>query len=147
MLKRMSILICLTALAVPLSAQAQGWYEEPPPYEYGWHEGYGNGWDNGWGNGWDNGQEAGRRGGYHDGYERGQHDGYRQARQDDGESRRRYYHRGCRGNDGTGGLIVGGLAGGLLGHEIARDRTVGTLLGGGLGAIAGRAIDRNGQHC
>ena len=40
----------------------------------------------------------------------------------------RYY---CRRNDGTTGLIVGGLAGGLLGNIIAPggSETLGTLLG------------------
>jgi hypothetical protein len=45
---------------------------------------------------------------------------------------------------GTEGLIIGGVAGGLLGNRIAGsgDRTVGTILGAGLGALAGRAVDR-----
>jgi opacity protein-like surface antigen len=61
----------------------------------------------------------------------------------------RYY---CKRNDGTTGLIVGGLAGGVLGNVIdgGRSRVLGTLLGGALGAVGGRAIersanDRNGQ--
>lgn len=61
----------------------------------------------------------------------------------------RYY---CKRTDGTTGLIVGGLAGGVLGNVIdgGRSRVLGTLLGGALGAVGGRAIersanDRNGQ--
>jgi hypothetical protein len=46
----------------------------------------------------------------------------------------RYY---CRRDDGTIGLIIGGLAGGLLGNTIAP--------GGGAGALLGRSIDRNGS--
>lgn len=54
----------------------------------------------------------------------------------------RYY---CRRNDGTTGLIVGGVAGGLLGNIIAPggSQTLGTLLGAAAGAAAGRSIDRN----
>ena len=54
----------------------------------------------------------------------------------------RYY---CRRGDGTTGLIVGGLGGGLLGNAIAPRGSglLGTLLGAGGGALAGRAVDRN----
>ena len=57
----------------------------------------------------------------------------------------RYY---CRRDDGTTGLIVGGLAGGLLGNTIAPggSKTLGTILGGGAGALLGRSIDRNGGN-
>lgn len=53
----------------------------------------------------------------------------------------RYY---CRRDDGTTGLIVGGLAGGVIGHEVAPgdSQVLGTLLGGAAGALLGRAIDR-----
>lgn len=60
---------------------------------------------------------------------------------------RRYYRNRARErcNDGDGGTIVGAIAGGLLGNQIAGrgDRTLGTILGGGVGALAGRAIDRS----
>lgn len=58
----------------------------------------------------------------------------------------RYY---CKRNDGTTGLIVGALAGGVLGDIIAPggSKTLGTLLGAGGGAFAGRAIGRNDGHC
>ncbi len=58
----------------------------------------------------------------------------------------RYY---CKRPDGTTGLIVGGLAGGVLGNVIAPggSKTLGTLLGAGAGALAGRAIDRNNVKC
>ncbi|MBX9730135.1 MAG: glycine zipper 2TM domain-containing protein [Sphingomonas sp.] len=57
----------------------------------------------------------------------------------------RYY---CRRNDGTTGLIVGAVGGGVLGNVIdgGRSRAVGTILGGVLGAVAGQAIDRNSQQ-
>jgi len=53
----------------------------------------------------------------------------------------RYY---CKRQDGTTGLIVGGLAGGVLGNVIdgGRSRVLGTLLGGVAGALGGRAIER-----
>lgn len=63
----------------------------------------------------------------------------------------RYYggqrHR-CR-DSGTGGTIIGAIAGGLLGNEVGksqsyrRDGTTGAIVGAGVGALAGRAIDRN----
>lgn len=58
----------------------------------------------------------------------------------------RYY---CRRDDGTTGLIIGGIAGGLLGNTIAPggSKTIGTILGGGAGALLGRAIDRDGVKC
>lgn len=51
----------------------------------------------------------------------------------------------CRRSDGTTGLIIGGIGGGLLGNVIAPGDSglLGTLLGAGGGALAGRAIDRN----
>lgn len=58
----------------------------------------------------------------------------------------RYY---CDRSDGTTGLIVGGLAGGVLGNIIApgEHRTLGTVIGAGAGALLGRAIDRNNVTC
>jgi hypothetical protein len=58
----------------------------------------------------------------------------------------RYY---CRRPDGTTGLIVGGIAGGILGNIIApgRSDTLGTILGAIGGGVAGRAIDRNNVRC
>jgi hypothetical protein len=54
----------------------------------------------------------------------------------------RYY---CRRNDGTTGLIVGGVAGGLLGNIIAPggSETLGTLLGAAAGAAVGQSVDKN----
>jgi hypothetical protein len=58
----------------------------------------------------------------------------------------RYY---CRRSDGTTGLIIGAIAGGILGNIIARGQseTVGTILGAGAGAVIGREIDRDGVRC
>jgi hypothetical protein len=55
----------------------------------------------------------------------------------------------CRRPDGTTGLIIGGLAGGLLGNLIAPgdSKTLATILGAAGGAVAGRAIDRNNVRC
>jgi hypothetical protein len=54
----------------------------------------------------------------------------------------RYY---CKRSDGTTGLVVGAAAGGILGNVIdsGHNRVAGTLIGGALGALAGRSIDRN----
>ncbi len=99
------------------------------------------------------------RDGYHRHYERGDYyrgDRYRGNRAyyaDRGYYGGRNYYRGdryrCRDN-GTGGAIIGAIAGGLLGHEVAGrgDRTTGTIVGGALGAVTGHVIDKNnGRRC
>lgn len=57
----------------------------------------------------------------------------------------RYY---CRRNDGTTGLIVGGVAGGVLGNIIAPGGSglLGTVLGAAGGALAGRAVDKSSKR-
>jgi hypothetical protein len=54
----------------------------------------------------------------------------------------RYY---CKRNDGTTGLIVGGIGGAVLGNVIdgGHNRAAGTLIGGALGALAGKSIDQS----
>ncbi len=66
---------------------------------------------------------------------------YREWRGRDG---RRY----CRKPNGTTGLLVGGVAGALVGRTVDSrgDRTLGTLLGGAAGALAGREIERSGSR-
>ncbi len=61
-----------------------------------------------------------------------------------GKDGRRY----CRRTDGTTGLIVGGVAGVLVGRSIdtGGDRTLGTLGGAALGALAGREVERAGSR-
>jgi uncharacterized protein YcfJ len=58
----------------------------------------------------------------------------------------RYY---CRRDDGTTGLIIGGISGGVLGHIIAPGgaKTLGTIIGAGAGALIGRAIDDGDVVC
>jgi hypothetical protein len=91
----------------------------------------------------------------HEHRDRGYRDGrgYRNYNGDDGYNRNswrgrdgRYY---CRRNDGTTGLLIGGAAGGLIGHSIAGrggDRTLGTILGVAGGALLGREVDRSGSR-
>jgi hypothetical protein len=103
------------------------------------------------------------RGDYYGGGNRGYrgYDGYRGDRgyrDYDGYRGGNYYRGGgnyrgssyrCR-DDGTGGTIIGAIAGGLLGHEVVGrrgDNTTGTILGAGVGALAGRAIDRGDGRC
>ena len=86
---------------------------------------------------------GGRGPGYaydNDGYVLGPNDNI--YRENDG----RYY---CNKPDGTRGLVIGGLAGGVLGNIIAPggSKTLGTILGAAGGAVAGRAIERGEVRC
>ena len=76
--------------------------------------------------------------------ERGRYGGY-DARGNGPRDRdpRRAYVRRC--DRGTGGTILGAIAGGLIGNAGAgrRDRELGTIVGGGAGALSGRAIARD----
>ncbi|KQM18780.1 glycine zipper 2TM domain-containing protein [Novosphingobium sp. Leaf2] len=69
------------------------------------------------------------------------HDGVRYWRGNDGRYR-------CKRNNGTTGLLIGGVGGALAGRAIDTrgDRTVGTLLGAAGGAVLGREIDRGGSR-
>lgn len=92
---------------------------------------------------------------YDDGYRYSNYD--RDYRYDRREQRRadRYYrdnyrndYQRCR-NSGTGGTIIGAVAGGLLGNEVARrgNKTEGSIIGAAVGALAGRAIDKADSNC
>lgn len=98
----------------------------------------------------------------YDRYEPGQrrYDASRYYRRDAGYSERRLtrndrIYRGyddqyyCRHSDGTTGLIIGGIGGGVLGNVIAPggSKTLGTILGAGGGALLGRAIDQKRVIC
>ncbi|EGD59779.1 hypothetical protein Y88_2563 [Novosphingobium nitrogenifigens DSM 19370] len=160
--------------AVPAQAVPLGGYGAPAVLqEAGWHHGPDHDWDRGhgwggdrggWGHdgdwdrggrGWDRGWDRGR--GWEDrGFGRDYHDGYRgdwhrSNYYYDGPSWRgrdgRYY---CRRSDGTTGLLIGGVAGALIGRGVAGpygDRTLGTVLGAAGGALIGHAIDRNNVSC
>lgn len=52
----------------------------------------------------------------------------------------------CRRNDGTTGLVIGGIGGGVLGNLVGGG-TLGTLLGAGGGALLGREVDRGKVRC
>jgi uncharacterized protein YcfJ len=88
-----------------------------------------------------------RYGDYYEG-RRGYRDrDYRDYRRDRGYRN----YRGSRCDKGTGGTIIGAIAGGLLGNEVVGrrgDKTAGVIVGAGIGALAGRAIDRaDGRRC
>lgn len=70
-------------------------------------------------------------------------------RRDYRNDRRNYRGNYRQCDNGTGGTVIGAIAGGLAGHEIAGrgDRTVGTIIGGAVGALAGRAIDKGNDGC
>jgi hypothetical protein len=55
----------------------------------------------------------------------------------------------CRRPNGTTGILVGGVAGALIGRSIDTrgDRAVGTILGAAGGALLGRAVERSSARC
>jgi len=57
------------------------------------------------------------------------------------------YH--CRRNDGTTGLIIGAGVGALAGRAVDTrgDRTLGTVIGAVGGGLLGRSIDRGEMRC
>ena len=91
-------------------------------------------------------------GGYNDGYYGQRYDrryDRRQAQRYYDDSR--YYGRRCSGTTGT---IVGGVAGALIGREVAKgrrdyygyrrggDKTAGAIIGGAVGALVGREVGK-----
>ncbi|MEA3029387.1 MAG: hypothetical protein QOG13_712 [Sphingomonadales bacterium] len=124
-----STALAATALtALPAAASAQSRY------------GYSSRYDNGY---YQQGQRYDRR------YDNGR---YSNQRYDNGRySNQRYYnqrygnHYGQRCSNGSAGTILGAIAGGLLGREVAGrgDRTVGAIIGAGAGALVGREVSRN----
>lgn len=50
----------------------------------------------------------------------------------------------CRRSNGTTGLVVGGVAGAVVGNSVAGrgDKLLGTVIGGAAGALGGRAVDK-----
>ena len=54
----------------------------------------------------------------------------------------------CKRNDGTTGLIVGAIGGGVLGNVIdgGHSRGVGTILGAIAGGAVGRSVDQNNSQ-
>lgn len=117
--------VALPALSTPAAAQRYGGYDG-----YRDHGRYERSYDN-------------RR------YDRGYNDrGYYNGPTWRGRDGRNY----CRRSDGTTGLLIGGVAGALVGRSIDRygDRTPGTLLGALGGALLGQAIDKDnggGRRC
>ena len=84
---------------------------------------------------------------YRQGYRDGRHDQRLSAnsrvwRGEDGRYR-------CKKDNGTTGLLIGAAVGGVAGHEIAGngDKLLGTIIGGGAGALIGREIDRDKYRC
>jgi len=55
----------------------------------------------------------------------------------------KYY---CKRNEGTTGLVVGALAGGLLGKAVGGN-TLSALIGAGGGALLGKQVDRGEVKC
>ena len=131
--------LAATLPVIPVAAQGyyNGYYNQN--YNNGYYnQNYNNGYyNNGYNNSYYNN-------GYGNGYSARGYNG-RVWRGRDG----RYY---CRRSNGTTGLLVGGVAGALVGRAIdgGRDRTAGTLIGGVAGALLGREVERsssNGARC
>lgn len=54
-----------------------------------------------------------------------------------------YSYRYCRYSSGATGLVVGGVGGAVVGHQVIGHGLLGTAAGAVGGAVAGRAIDRS----
>ena len=80
----------------------------------------------GWNNDWDD-----RRGNWDD-------------RRGDWNDRRGDWNGRCRRSSGGTGTVVGAIAGGVIGNQVARrnDRTVATVAGAVVGGLLGRSIHR-----
>lgn len=125
----------LGTLAVSTAAIASMAFATPAEARSGYYDGYNGGYYQ---------QVRGDRRDYRRGdYYRGDRYDRRDRRHDRRYRSNRRNYRGC--DRGTGGTIIGAIAGGLLGNEVAGrgDKTVGTIIGGAAGALAGRAIDGN----
>ena len=131
MLAALAVALSLPIAAAPAGAASQDWRRDRPDYR--WQGGPQN-------RNWDPSRSYrphDRR--YDRRYER------RMTRDD-------YIYRGrdgryyCRRNDGTTGLVIGALGGGVLGNAIGGD-TLSTLLGAAGGAVIGRSIDRGNVRC
>jgi uncharacterized protein YcfJ len=90
---------------------------------------------------------------YNDGYysrddRQGSYD-RRDYRRGDRYDRNNNYRHNARCDKGTGGTIIGAVAGGLVGNEVARrgNKTEGSIIGAAVGALAGRAIDKSDSNC
>jgi uncharacterized protein YcfJ len=121
MFKKIAISTALAATALtalPAAAQAQSRY------------GYSSRYDNGY---YAQGQRYDRR------YDNRRYHNQRYDNQRYGN------HYGQRCSNGSTGTILGAIAGGLLGREVAGrgDRTLGAILGAGAGALVGREVGRN----
>lgn len=138
--------MALKKIALAASAALAGTMLIPAAAQAQYADGYGNGnyYERGYyqpvQHRYRPGDYYGERRGYRRGYDRR----YDRRRYDD----RRYRRGRCR-DDGDTGTIIGAIAGGLLGHEVAEGRrgrgdgTAGAIIGGVAGALAGRAIDRD----
>ncbi len=63
--------------------------------------------------------------------------------------RRGRFDRNDRCRKGSTGMILGAVAGGLLGRAVVGrygDRTAGTIIGAGAGALGGRAVERSSNR-
>ena len=56
----------------------------------------------------------------------------------------RYY---CKRNNGTTGLVAGGLAGGTLGAILGGGGLIGILIGGAAGSLLGKSVDKGEVRC
>ena len=126
-MKTMMISALLIGLAAPVALPAPAMAQHHSRHDYRWNGDRNHKWDP------------------TDHYRRGNYKARRLGRNDrvyrgrDG----RYY---CRRNDGTTGLVIGGIAGGLLGNAVSGN-TLGTLIGAGGGALLGRSVDRGNVKC
>jgi hypothetical protein len=127
MKKQIMSAVFAALIASPLAVPSAAFAAPGHRHDYRWNGDRNNGWD------------PARH------YHRGNYRERRLSRHDriyrggDG----RYY---CRRSDGTTGLVIGAIAGGLLGNAIGGN-ALSTILGAGGGAALGHSIDSGNVRC
>ena len=168
-MRKFILSVAMAALAVPAATPALA--QDYGHHDNGRHDNGRHGNDRHGNDRHDNGNHNGRNNRHGNDWQRGRnYDWNRPDPRYGGYDAARYYHPGnyserrlsrndrvyrgndgryyCRRTDGTTGLIVGAVAGGLLGNVIdgGRHRAGGTLIGGGLGALLGKSVDQNSSN-
>ena len=148
-LKLSALPLAATVMAFGAPVQAAPAFDSRVISQYA-ETGVASAWEHGRHRNWADGHRHGdsrRYQNYNRNYQRSYYDEplYANTRTWRGRDGRMY----CRKRDGTTGLIVGGAVGALLGREIDKygDRSLGTILGAAGGALLGKELAKGRSRC